>query len=121
EELAPTQLEELGGSARDNGDVLPALGLMARERPAVEEPVRVAPEERGERRAHDRPVEQQVHAHDRRVLELGLRLAQEARAFRRRHGDDDTVRTELVERSNPAPERDLRATPLELGAGRGSM
>ena len=43
DELAAADLEQLGHAARDDGEVLAALRLVAGERAAVEDPVRVAP------------------------------------------------------------------------------
>ena len=42
-------------------------------------------------KGEDRPVEEQVHAHDRRVLELRSRLAEQRGALRRRERDDERV------------------------------
>ena len=71
---------------------------MAGERAAVEDPVRVGAEQRGERRREQRPVEPEMDAHDRRVLERRRGFAEQARALARRHGEHDRVGVEVVER-----------------------
>ena len=98
DELAAAHLEQLGHAARDDGQVLAALGRVPGERAAVEDPVRIGAEQRGERRR------QQRRSNQRWTLTIGessssrLRLAEQARALARRHGDDDRVGVEVVER-----------------------
>src|SRR4029079_11485519 len=96
DELPAAQLEQLGSSTRDHRDVLAPLGMVAGERTAVEEPVCVAPHERTERRAHDRPVEEKVDADDGRVLEPRLRFAQKPCALGWRYRNDDSICVDLV-------------------------
>ena len=65
----PRTSSSSGAPLDDDGQVLAALGAVAGQRAAVEDPVRAGCEQRGERRAQQRPVEQQMDADDRRVLE----------------------------------------------------
>ena len=62
------------------------------------------------------PVEEQVDADDRRVLELRVRLAEQPRRSRRRRRDDDRLGVELVERSSTrAPCAPSRRPPRARG------
>ena len=70
---------------------------MSRERAAVEDPVRVGLEKRGERRREQRPVEPEMDAHDRRLLEHGIELAEQACALARLDGDDHGIGLEVVQ------------------------
>ena len=89
DEALAADLEQVGDAARDDGQVLAAVRrLVAGERAAVEDPVRRRVEQRGEPVAEDRPVEEQVDADDRRVLERRRRLAEQARGLGRRYRDD---------------------------------
>src|SRR5579864_5520486 len=106
DELASAHLEQLRDAARDDGEVLPPLRRVPRERAAIEDPVRIRREQRGERRRQQPTIEPEVDAHDRRALETGVGLAEEACALRRRHGDDDSVDVELVQRLDPVLEPD---------------
>ena len=58
-----------------------------------------------------------MDAHDRRVLEHRIGLAEQPRALARRHGDDDCVRVEL-RRATPRAPKTTAAPPLERAAGR---
>ena len=80
--------------------------------------MRVAAEQRGERRAEQLAVEPEVDADDRRVLELRLGLAEQARALSRRQRDHDRVRVELVEGLDPRVHEHGRPGGFERPAGR---
>src|SRR5204862_1779934 len=100
-QLATAYLEQLGHAARDDREVLPPLGSAAGERAAVEDPVRIRAEQRGERLLEQRPGEPEVDAYDRRVVELRFRFPEQARALARRYCDDDRFGIELVDRRDP--------------------
>ena len=57
----------------------------------------VRAEERGERRAEDHAIEQQMEAYDRRVFEPGLRLAEQPRTLLRRRCYDDRIGVQVLE------------------------
>jgi hypothetical protein len=73
DELAAADLHQLGHSARHHRQILARLDGLSRERTAIEDPVRIRAEQRGQRCAEKPPVEQAVDADDRRRVEIGLR------------------------------------------------
>src|SRR4029079_12225120 len=87
------------------------------QRAAVEDPVRVAAEQRGERRVEQPAVETEVDADDRRVLQPRLRLAEQPGALARRYRDHEGVGLELVEALDPGIPEHRRAGLLERAAG----
>ena len=70
-ELPPATLHELRYAARHHRQILTSPArIVPRERAAIEDPVRVAAEQGRERMREQPAVEEQMDAHDRRVLEL---------------------------------------------------
>ncbi len=98
-ELPATDLHQLRHAARHHRQILtcPAR-FLPRERTAIEDPVRVAAEHRRERIRETAAIEEQMDAHDRRVLETGIGLTEQARRLFRWRGDHHGVGIEIVER-----------------------
>ena len=88
-------------------------GRVPGQRAAVEDPVGRATEQRGERRAQDRAVEEQVDADDRRVLEPGLGSPRSARATPPAAARRRRRRRRCAARRRPA-------APVEAGRARRS-
>src|SRR6266508_2677313 len=86
--LLPARLEQLGGAARDHRQVLAALGLVPRKTAPVEDPVGPAAEQRGEVVLEQTAIEEEMDAHDGRVLQGRSRLTR-----RRALSADGTART----------------------------
>ena len=81
-----------GAPLDDDRQVLPALGRDARSaRPRSKTQCAGLPSSAASGGPRIWPVEEEMDAHDRRVLEAGIRLPEQARALRRRQGDHDHV------------------------------
>ena len=78
--------------------------------------MRIGVQQGGERVAEQRPVEEQMDAYDRRVLERGIGLAEQVCGFGRRRRDDDRVGVEILQRCDALAGADRRAGRLERPA-----
>ena len=91
DELAAADLEQLRRAARDDGEVLAVARLAAGQAAAVEDPVRVAPQQRREREAQELPVDDEMDARRSASPRAPAPARRAARRSGRRKRDHDPV------------------------------